>query len=253
MGSCFRRLRLTCGVAALILLSPGYASQRRPSLDGLPRLVLWAWERPEDLRQLGAGVGVAFLAQTVTISGGHVTVHPRLQPLRVQAANPLIAVTRIETGRFEPVGLTRDATDEIASLIARTATLPRVRGAQIDFDATLSERDFYRALIHQVRASLNPAAALSITALASWCRGDDWLEGLPIDEAVPMLFRMGPVHAPFQRLASSPSRASAACRSTVGTSLDEPLAASVRGRRVYVFNAKPWTQATLLQAYHLIQ
>jgi len=33
---------------------------------------------------------------------------------------------------------------------------------------------------------------LSITALASWCAGDPWITGLPIDEAVPMLFRLGP-------------------------------------------------------------
>ncbi len=249
----FRRFGLACGIIALTLLSPGHASPRRPLLDDLPRLVLWAWERPEDLRHLHPGVGVAFLAQTVAISGGQFTVHPRLQPLRVQAATPLMAVTRIETGSSVPGVLSADAIDEIALLIARTATLPRVRGVQIDFDAASSERGFYRALIHQARRRLNPAAPLSITALASWCLGGDWLEGLPIDEAVPMLFRMGPVNAPFQRLATSPSSASSTCRGAVGTSLDEPLAAGVRGGRVYVFNAKPWTQTTLLQAYHLVQ
>ena len=91
--------------------------------------------------------------------------------------------------------MSTDALDAIASLIVRTITLPRVRGVQIDFDATLSERDAYRALIHDVRKRLGPATPLSITALASWCIGDDWLNGLPVDEAIPMLFRMGPVNA----------------------------------------------------------
>jgi hypothetical protein len=214
MESLFRRL--ACGVVALILLlAAGHAGRRRPS-DGLPRLVLWAWERPEDLRQLDAGIGVAFLAQTVTISGDHFAVHPRLQPLRVRAANPLIAVTRIETGGSGPAGLTGAAVDAIASTITRTVTRPRVRAAQIDFDATVSERDFYRALIDRVRRRLNPSMPLSITALASWCVGDDWLDGLPIDEAVPMLFRMGPVNAPFRRLAireavPTPSRRDGNC------------------------------------------
>jgi hypothetical protein len=32
------------------------------------------------------------------------------------------------------------------------------------------------------------------TALASWCEADGWISGLPVAEAVPMLFRMGPDH-----------------------------------------------------------
>ncbi len=38
-----------------------------------------------------------------------------------------------------------------------------------------------------------------MTALASWCAGDDWLRDLPVDEAVPMLFRMGVEKNLFQR------------------------------------------------------
>jgi hypothetical protein len=82
-----RRLGLVCGVVALGVLSPRYAIPRRPALDALPRLVLWAWERPEDLRQIDDDIGVAFLAQTITVSGERLTLHPRLQPLRVPMAN----------------------------------------------------------------------------------------------------------------------------------------------------------------------
>jgi len=249
----FRGLGLVFGVVALGFLSPRYATPRPPALDGLPRLVLWAWERPEDLRQIDDDIGVAFLAQTVTVSGERLTLHPRLQPLRVPIANPLVAVTRIEAERSVPVGLTLDAVDAIASLITRTTTLPRVRGVQIDFDATVSDREAYRALIHEVRKRLGPATPLSITALASWCIGDDWLNGLPVDEAIPMLFRMGPVNAPFRRMAISPASAAAACRGAVGTSVDEPLAVGGGRRRVYVFNARRWTRASVLQARHMIQ
>jgi hypothetical protein len=245
----FRRCGVACGVAALCLLSPGDA---RPA-DGLPRLVLWAWERPEDLRQLDADIGVAFLAQTVTILGDRFTVRPRLQPLRVPAVNPLIAVTRIETDRSTPVALSADRLDAIALLIARSTRLPGVHGAQIDFDATRSQRELYRALIQQVREQLDPATSLSITALASWCAGDDWLDGVPIDEAVPMLFRMGPANAPFQRMATSPSSAAAPCRGAVGISVDEPPALTRRGRRVYIFNPRTWTRAAVLHARDAIQ
>jgi hypothetical protein len=76
--------------------------------------------------------------------------------------------------------------------------------------------------------------AISITALASWCAGDNWLHGLPIDEAVPMLFRMGPTNEPFRRMAVSRDSASP-CRGAIGTSLDEPIDLQSEGRRVYVF------------------
>jgi hypothetical protein len=75
---------------------------------GMPPLVFWAWERPDDLRDLDARrAGVAFLAGTIFIrsiapdGGGApdegVVLRPRLQPLRVPEGVPLMAVVRIET------------------------------------------------------------------------------------------------------------------------------------------------------------
>jgi hypothetical protein len=207
---------------------------------GLPRLVLWAWERPVDLRALPPDVGVAFLAQTITTTARASVVLPRRQPLRVAPGTPLIAVTRIETpggdaGTGEVAG--------IARAIASTAKLPRVAAVQIDFDATLSQRPMYRQLLHAVRRELPPGTPLSITALASWCMQDDWLGDLPIDEAVPMLFRMGPGHRPGVDRLRAP-----ACRGAIGTSLDEPLTFPRGRKRVYVFNPNPWTAGTVMEA-----
>jgi hypothetical protein len=48
-----------------------------------PRVMLWAWERPEDLRLVAPDhVGVAFLAGSIYLEQQPVT-HPRAQPLRV--------------------------------------------------------------------------------------------------------------------------------------------------------------------------
>jgi hypothetical protein len=63
-----------------------------------------------------------------------------------------------------------------------------------------------------------------------------------------MLFRMGPVNTPYVGLARSPSTAAAECRAALGTSLDEPLRVRAAGRRLYVFNAAPWTRASVAQA-----
>ena len=227
-----------------LALLASFDAPRAAPMDRFPRLVLWAWERPVDLRALPPDVGVAFLAQTITATArGHVVL-PRRQPLRVAPATPLIAVTRIET----PGGDARsDRVDDIARAIASTATLPRVAAVQVDFDATLSQRPMYRQLLHAVRRALPPAIPLSITALASWCMHDDWLGDLPIDEAVPMLFRMGPAEEPLRAMAAERLRAPA-CRGAIGTSLDEPIGFPRAGKRVYVFNPGPWTAGTIAEA-----
>jgi hypothetical protein len=231
-------------------LSPAGAVVERPQPpNGLPRLMLWAWERPTDLRALDADIGVAFLAQTLIVRNGAVAVAPRRNPLRVSAHTPLVAVTRIESGD----ALAPAMVATMAAAIAGTTSLPRVRGVQIDFDATESERPLYRTLVQQVRQAAGPGVPLSITALASWCAQDRWMSGLPVDEAVPMLFRMGPLHAPYVRLARSPSAAAAECRGALGTSLDEPLHVRAAGRRVYVFTASPWTAAALTQAREVLE
>ena len=217
----------------------------------LPPLMLWAWERPTDLRSLDAGIGVAFLSQTLIARNGQVLVEPRRNPLRVAPHTPLVAVTRIESGE---AGALPDAiVARMAEAIAGTASLPRVRGVQIDFDAAESERGFYRALVHAVRSTLGPDVPLSITALASWCAQDRWMDGLPVNEAVPMLFRLGPINAPYARLARSSAAAAAECRGALGTSLDEPLHVRAAGRRVYVFNASRWTPATVGQAREVLE
>jgi len=237
--------RLILAATLLLSLMASFDSPRAEPIDRLPRLVLWAWERPVDLRALPPGIGVAFLAQTVTTTARAQVVSPRRQPLQVSPATPLIAVTRIET----PGGDATAPLDDVARAIASTARLPRVTAVQIDFDATLSQRPMYRGLLHAVRRELPPGMPLSITALASWCMQDNWLDDLPIDEAVPMLFRMGPAEqAAFRpRLLASRLRAPA-CGGAIGTSLDEPLRGSIAQRRVYVFNAEPWTDSSVAAA-----
>jgi len=237
-----RRLVAT---AALALLAPAVvvrdAAHRR---DGeLPRLVLWAWERPDDLRALPGGIGVAFLAQTITISGSsHLVLHRR-QPLRVDDGTTMIAVTRIEAAGDV------DGADVpgIARAISDRGRLPMVKGVQIDFDARSSQRAMYRRLLHDVRAALPPAMPLSMTALASWCLDDDWLDELPVDEAVPMLFRMGSAANAVRRDWSSRTIAPK-CRGARGVALDEPMAWRGDVARTYVFNAGAWSGAAVKAA-----
>ena len=181
------------------------------------------------------------------LDGSRLHVERRRQPLRVSPTTPLIAVTRLEH-RPQGTSAGNPSATDAATLIARTTLLPRVKGVQVDYDATVSERPFYQAVLDSLRNQLGPAVPISNTALASWCVGDRWLEDLPIDEAVPMLFRMGPTNSPFVAIAATPRSASRACRSAVGVSLDERLALDPAGRRVYVFSPRVWTAAHLAAA-----
>jgi hypothetical protein len=113
---------------------------------------------------------------------------------------------------------------------------------QVDFDARVSERAFYRGLLERLHEELSRDVRLSITALASWCLDDPWIRDLPVDEAVPMLFRMGPDRdAVLDYLASGGDFKVDLCRHSAGLSLDEPVYRVPRGRTLYFFSPGRWT------------
>lgn len=220
-------MRLAAAVAMLWLLAAAPAAREAT-------VIPWAWERAEDLRFVGEGNTVAWYAGILTLDGARVRVEPRRNPLRLAKDAHRVAVIRIETKRP-----TLDAAQLEATLAAIRRLYRNAEELQIDFDASRSERAFYRALLRELRKD---AKRLSITALASWCLDDRWMQDLPIDEAVPMLFRLGrderAVHArlgePF------PERR---CRGSAGISLDEPLPHIPNAARIWVFNPERWTEA----------
>jgi hypothetical protein len=216
-------------------------------MNEMPQVILWAWERPTDLRYINPrDIGVAFLAKTIRLHGNEVTVRPRLQPLDLPEGAGVIAVARVETDAIRKAELSPQQGDELAAAIAEMTRLPKVSRLQIDFDATRSERQFYRDVIFDVRRRLPDEVGLSITALASWCTYDDWISDLPIDEAVPMLFRMGVEEKQFSnRLEAGDDFKAAPCRLSYGVSTDEPRLNLSPARRLYVFNPDPWTEKSV--------
>jgi hypothetical protein len=213
-------------------------------LSELPPIILWAWERPTDLRFINPKVtGVAFLARTIRLDSGDVVIRPRLQTLNLPGAVRVIAVARVETNKPE---LSVQQREKLAEALADMARLPNVSHIQIDFDATQSERKFYRNVIVEVRRRLPDTVGLSITALASWCTYDDWISDLPIDEAVPMLFRMAADGKQIaNRLDAGEDFIAPLCRHSYGISTDEPRANLSAARRIYVFNPNPWTESSV--------
>ena len=211
-----------------------------PRSEPTPRVWLWAWERPEQLGFIDpARIGVAFHAATVRLVGDTVRPRNRYASLVLPAGTRRVAVLRIEVERGALLSAAQR--QELVRFITGRVKALAPDGVQVDFDARASERPFYRALLQELRAALPSELPLSMTALASWCLDDDWLDGLPVDEVVPMVFRMG-VDAPMVRgeLARRGDFTGARCRQSVGFVTDEPVPALPTGRRVYWFNPRSW-------------
>jgi hypothetical protein len=183
--------------------------------------------------------GVAFLARTVAWRDGVVDSRARMQPLRVPPRTALMAVVRLESQGGPPPD---------AAAVAREAAKAAldVRALQIDFDARRSERAWYREFLERLRAGLPAGLPLEITALTSWCQGDRWTNGLPVSDAVPMLFRMGPGEG-----YDGGDFRNEMCRASAGVSIDELPRAVPRGRRLFVFNPRPWTEEAYRGAVRL--
>jgi hypothetical protein len=227
-------------------------TQTRNRLDEshFPSIVLWAWERPEDLRALDTKkFAVAFLAQTLTLKGDEVVFKPRHQPLEVSPDTKMMAVTRIESQKQtgERAALSEAQKQKLVDLIMRTTTVGAVSAIQIDFDAASSEREFYRSLLRDLRAKLPDNVPLSMTALASFCVGDRWLDDLPVDEAGPMFFRMGADDRVIKNmLTSGDDFREPLCRKSYGVATDELFEMKRdASRRLYIFNDRPWNESSI--------
>lgn len=229
----------------LVLIAVGVWMARvragRSRMSALPSTTVWAWQRPErltfiDTRKSAVGV----LAETITLSTP-VKFEARNQPVSAPEGADYIAVVRIQAPGLADLS---DATRaRVVESIAALAANSHTKAIQIDFDATVSQREFYRALLKDLRARLPREMPLSMTALVSWCSGDDWIGDLPVDEAVPMYFRMGMDNENIRRsLMDVRALREPLCRGSVGVSLDEPWPRFDYGVRVYAFAPAAWTE-----------
>jgi len=236
-----RKLFSLAPVAILLLSLRPAALNLTPTpgrMQTLPPVTLWVWERPEDLRSIDPlTTAIATLDRTLVL-GRTMSVIPRRQSYAYPAGTQRIAVVRIEAPGSIVPGLERSTADAILDL----ANAPGIAALQIDFDARRSQRAFYTALLRDVRRRMPPNLPLSMTALVSWCSSDDWIASLPVDEAVPMFFRMEPGRR------SAPSGIpefrirEPLCESSTGISTREPRSASLAAKRVYVFPDSGWRE-----------
>jgi hypothetical protein len=249
--SSFRIFSVFSGLFLLLSLTSCSKHAVNPRLDSeMPKKIIWAWERPEDLRFADPKeFGIAFLAQTLVLQGDEIIYKPRRQPLEVAPGAYIIAVTRVETikqsGKRPSFSNTQRS--RLVDLIKETLNRPNVRAVQIDFDAVASERKFYRAMMNDLRPALPENIPLTMTSLASWCVGDAWFNDFPVDEAVPMAFEMGADDEKIKDfLREGNDWREPLCRGSYGISVDDPLDGGLKeGRRIYYFKNSAWNSLDL--------
>jgi hypothetical protein len=233
---------VTVGVLFLLL-----ALSRSNAAASADRVV-WAWERPETLDSLPADTGIAAVVGFVRLRGGAIIeARGRRFPLVVAPGRPPpIAVIHIEIDQSVPLAWTDALRAQVVAAAMSFAAGYQV--VQIDMEIRQSQRAALLDVLAGVRAGVHLQTHLSMTALASWCETENWLAAAPVDEIVPMLFRMGRDGASLRRkLAAGGDFNDRRCRGAVGISLDAPVTVP-SDRRVYIFNPLPWDAASLASA-----
>ena len=228
-------------VVVLPMIAASACTAREPE-DGAtntPTYHLWAWRRREDLSFIEpASVRAAIWTATIFVEDDEMAVERRTVPITYPAGMAIVAVTRLEVGGVYGLDMAKAVA---AAIRAEGAPFLPVE-YQVDFDARHSQRPFYRLLLSELRGLIGDAE-LSITALASWCQFDNWIRGLPIDSAVPMVYRLGPQRETvLARLRTERAFREPVCAGNVGYSADEPVVQVAGAERVFLFHPQPWTR-----------
>lgn len=204
-----------------------------------PDYYLWAWRREEDLSFIDPKRDkVALWTATINLDHDDFAIQYRTNKVTYPSEAEITSVVRLEAVGVPGAATTARLADAIVAVGHPFGPVEH----QVDFDARLSQRDFYRRLLEELRVRTG-GARLSITALASWCFHDDWTEGLPVDAVVPMIYRMGPEGGIIRHtLYAERKFPNPICAGNVGYSSDEPLAPVDNLSRVFLFVPEPWTE-----------
>lgn len=228
-----------------------------PKLDKLlthkiPRTVIWSWEHSDDLAFIDASkAAVAFYAGTIVLGRDNATMHKRKNPIHINDQTVSFPAFRIETAHLDEA-ITDEAFARALEIIIPFVQSEKTGAVQIDFDATERDRKTYLKFLRDLRKRLPADTALSITALASWCLYDKWLQQAPIDETVAMMFSMGREKGEALTALKKMSLDSGApCLQSLGISINEATTNAAlehnhcftQAPRVYVFSSLGWTQS----------
>jgi len=177
----------------------------------------------------------------VELVGDRVVARGRRHPLRVDRP-PAIVLVHVQIDESRRLAWTPELRRWTSAAVLHYATRIAAPMVQIDFEVRASQRQALLEVLTDLRRALPRTTRLSMTALASWCDTETWLDAAPVDEIVPMLFRMGRGdHIIRGRLAKGGDFRHPRCRTALGIATDTPVRRAPPGRRVYLFDPHSWT------------
>ena len=160
----------------------------------------------------------------------------------------------MEIDRRRPLIWSHSQRAEAAAAVLSLGQQPWRRRLQLDFEVRRSEAPVLLGLLTDVRARLPPSVSLSMTAIAAWCETETWLRQAPVDEIVPMLFRMGPRGGRLKAtLAAGGDLAEPECRRAFAISVDTPLRRAPAQRRIYLFSPHSWRAADFKRVREMVE
>lgn len=223
---------------------PPVVQSVKKSTVKVPQVYLWVWRYSADMSFVDSKkYGVAYLAKTVHINKSSVYERPRLNDLKIPADVKVESVVRveIEPGYSPPL----ERVNKVAHVVVSQLPLKKVEAVQIDFDATKSQRAFYKKLIQELSGLLPANKPLKMTALASWSIFDRWNRDLSVSSVTPMFFRMGKDRA---RALDCLARGLVSGADSIGVATDEIDVFNIlrkhkllsRFKRVYIFSPGGW-------------
>jgi hypothetical protein len=237
----------------LLLCVPALAACGPRDRPAPSALILWAWERPEDLRFADPATEVAVQTGFLEIAGDGFQARGRRFALKVGRA-PTTALVHVQIDHARPLAWTPALRARVSAAILHYAAAIPAHRVQVDFEARASEHQILLDVLHDVRRGLPRGILLSMTALASWCETESWLDRAEVDEIVPMLFRMQQSGEALKlRLAAGGDFRNPRCRDALAIASDSPIVRAPPGRRVYLFDPRSWTEADFTAARRQVE
>ena len=240
------------------------------SAAAAPRIVLWSWEHNDDLRFVDTSkVAIAHFEGTIILGRETASIIKRRNLICLPASGFHFPVFRIELAHrdeaAQPAAFARAETIILDHLIkSKPAGCRRSQLAayepttvQIDFDAKQNDRASYLQFLQNLKAKLPRNTKLSVTALASWCLGDKWLQQAGVDETVAMLFSMGVGYeGALSAMSRMPLSNGGSAKQSIGISINEEktnrrlkklgiLSSDMRASKfehLYAFSSLGWTK-----------
>lgn len=209
--------------------------------------VAWIWPDSNGPRPSAGFREAAVLVESLVLRAQGVERASRTQPLLLPPNVRIVPVLHVEAAADAPSTFTPAQRDAIVAAAKRHVELA-VAGAgllQLDFEAPARQREAYRELVATLRQALPPEVRLGVTALAHWCTQGDWLDRLPVDEVVPMLYRLGANPEEWRgRFVRNDATLARRCRGPAlgfATNDPPPRALLARATRPYWFDESAWS------------